>query len=93
MNMQNALALVKAQLHRLPEDTSLDAWLTACIEGAQAYLADRGIHLEEDNPHDLMVLCHEAVFQYGSREKPGPRPDWLRLEQRERWLRDRYRGV
>ena len=88
-----ALSLAKARLHRLQEDTSLDSFLTACIDGAAAYLADRGIHLDEANAHDLQVLVNEAVFSYGSREKPGPRPDWLRQEQRERWLRDPYRGV
>ena len=85
---KNVLALVKARLNRLPDDTALDEYLGARIEAAAGELEGKGIHLT-DSTEDAVLLTDYAVFQYSARDQAGGMPDWLRLRIRERWLRER----
>ena len=87
INTSQALALVKTRLNRLQSDTTLDAYLTARIDGAAAELEAIGIHLA-DTADDLMLLTDYTVWQYQNRDAPGSMPDWLRLRRRERWIRE-----
>ena len=83
-----ALELMKARLNRLPSDTVLDVYFQARIDAARGYLEGIGIHLT-DSVEDLLLLVDLAVWQYQNRDKPGGMPDWLRLQRRERWLREK----
>ena len=83
---QDALALVKARLNRLPGDTSLDNYLGYRVDAAMEYLEGIGIHLSDSND-DLMLVVDMAVWQYQNRDNTGAMPEWLRLQRRERWIR------
>ena len=87
VNTETALALVKTRLNRLQTDTSLDEYLTARINGAIDQLDGIGIHLT-DSTGDLMLLVDYTEWAYKNRDKPGAMPDWLRLERRERWIKE-----
>ena len=80
-----ALSLVKARLNRLPNDTTLDGYLTARIMAAEQALEATGIVLTA-SVADLMLVVDYAVWEYQNRDKPGSMPDWLRLRRRERWV-------
>ena len=82
---QTALAMMKARLNRLPEDTSQDGYLTARIESAAGELKRDGIELTP-GMEDTMLLVDKAVWDYQSRDKSAGMPEWLRLRRRERWL-------
>lgn len=82
---QTALAMMKARLNRLPEDTSQDEYLTARIESAAGELERGGIALTPDM-EDTMLLVDKAVWDYQNRDKSAGMPEWLRLRRRERWL-------
>lgn len=82
---QTALAMMKARLNRLPEDTSQDGYLTARIESAAGELKRDGIELTP-GMEDTMLLVDKAVWDYQNRDKSAGMPDWLRLRRRERWL-------
>lgn len=82
---QTALAMMKARLNRLPEDTSQDEYLTARIESAAGELKRDGIELTP-GMEDTMLLVDKAVWDYQNRDKSAGMPDWLRLRRRERWL-------
>lgn len=86
ININTALALVKARLNRLEGDTSLDAYLTARIRAAEQELEGTGIQTL-GNEEDLMDVVDLAVFHYQSRDKQTGLPDWLRMRLRNRWLR------
>ena len=87
VNETTALALVKARLNRLQSDTSLDSYFQARLSGAIEYLEGIGIGLT-DSDEDLMLVVDFAVWQYQNRDNPGAMPDWLKLQRRERWLRE-----
>jgi hypothetical protein len=87
VNETTALALVKARLNRLQSDTSLDSYFQARLSGAIEYLEGIGIGLT-DSDEDLMLVVDFTVWQYQNRDNPGGMPDWLRLQRRERWLRE-----
>lgn len=82
---QTALAMMKARLNRLPEDTSQDGYLTARIESAAGELERGGIALTQSMT-DTMLLVDKAVWDYQNRDKSAGMPEWLRLRRRERWL-------
>ena len=82
---QTALAMMKARLNRLPEDTSQDEYLTARIESAAGELKRDGIALTPGT-EDTMLLVDKAVWDYQNRDKSAGMPEWLRLRRRERWL-------
>lgn len=82
---QTALAMMKARLNRLPEDTSQDEYMTARIESAAGELERGGIALTQSMT-DTMLLVDAAVWQYQNRDKAAGMPEWLRLRRRERWL-------
>lgn len=87
VNETTALALVKARLNRLQSDTSLDSYFQARLSGAIEYLEGIGIGLT-DSEEDLMLVVDFTVWQYQNRDNPGAMPDWLKLQRRERWLRE-----
>ena len=91
INNQQALALVKTRLNRLPGDTTLDDYFTVRIQAAVQALEATGIILT-DSVADLMLVVDYTVWEYGNRDKPGAMPDWLRLRRRERWLQQRRPG-
>lgn len=82
---QTVLSLVKARLNRLPDDTTLDDYLTARIAGAAQEMERDGIALTEDTA-DTLLLVDTVVWQYQCRDKAAGMPEWLRLRRRERWL-------
>ena len=86
-----ALGLVKTRLNRLQSDTSLDSYLTARINAAEDYLTGIGIELT-DSQEDLLLVVDFAVWEYQNRDKPGNMPEWLRLQRRERWIREGIRN-
>ena len=86
VNMEAALAMVKARLNRVEGDTSLDSYFIARIAAAQDELRGTGIALDE-SAEDLMLVVDYAVWAYQNRDKADGMPDWLRLRRRERWLR------
>lgn len=85
-DVQAALPLVKVRLNRLSSDTSLDAYLTARIDAADAELARIGVKLKADSVDDTMLLTDYVCWQYQNRDSGAAMPDWLRLRRRERWL-------
>lgn len=87
VNESIALGLIKARLNRMQSDTSLDSYFQARLSGAIGYLEGIGISLT-DSDEDLMLVVDFAVWQYQNRDNPGAMPDWLRLQRRERWLRE-----
>lgn len=80
-----ALAMVKARLNRLPEDTTLDEYLAERVNGAIGELEAMGIRLTP-SAEDMMLVVDYAVYEYQSRDKPGGLPDWLRRRVRFRWF-------
>lgn len=81
-----ALEMVKARLNRLPEDTSLDEYLTMRLEAVVEEYKGLGIRLDPTSTYDTMLLVDDTVWQYQNRDKADGMPDWLRLRRRERWL-------
>lgn len=92
VNTTRALALVKARLNRLANDTTLDDYLNERIDAAIDALQATGIILT-DSAEDMMLVVDYAVWEYQSRDKPGGMPDWLRLRRRERWLQQEVGGT
>lgn len=88
VNKQDALALVKIRLNRLPGDTSLDNYLNCRIDAAVEELERTGITLDDGN-EDMMLVVDMTVWQYQNRDSGSGMPDWLRLRRRERWLQQR----
>lgn len=86
INVNTALALVKARLNRVEGDTSLDDYLTARINAAAEELTGTGIVLE-DTPEDTLLIVDLAVYNYSNRDKQAGLPDWMRMRIRNRWLR------
>ena len=84
-----AVQLVKQRLNRLPEDTSLDDYLTARVAAAAGELEALGIRLVMGDLPDILLVVDTAVWQYQCRDKETGMPDWLRLRRRERYLRER----
>ena len=82
---QTALSLMKMRLNRMADDTSLDAYLSARLEGTAGELAKNGIVLTQ-SAADTMLLVDAAVWQYQNRDKAAGMPEWLRLRRRERWI-------
>lgn len=86
VNTSTALQLVKARLNRLPEDTSLDVYLTARINAAIQESEAIGIKLDEGQDALIYVVDY-TVWSYQNRDNQAGMPDWLRLRRRELWLR------
>ena len=82
------LGIVKARLNRLASDTSLDDYLNARIAAADEELKGNGINLVVDDVRDTVLLADMVVWQYSNRDNPNGIPEWLRLQRRERWLRE-----
>lgn len=87
--LATALRLLKSRLNRLPGDTTLDEMLTARLQAAAEELKRKGIVLDEASVDDTTLVVDVAAWNYGSRDKPGGVPDWLKLRIRERWLHER----
>lgn len=87
VNVDTALAMVKARLNRVEGDTTLDTVFTMRIEAAIDELQATGIHLW-DTAGDLMLVVDTAVWNYQNRDQNAGMPDWLRLRRRERWLQE-----
>ena len=89
-NPGTALALLMGRMDRAGVATPapLTAYWTAALEAAAAELATKGIALE-DTADDNLLVADLAAETLLSRDKPGGRPEWLRLAIRERWLRER----
>ena len=81
-----ALSLVKARLNRTASDKTLDGYFGQRIEAAALELEGNGIRLT-DSADDLMLLVDFAVWRYQNRDSKESMPNWLRLQRRERWLR------
>ena len=90
VNKQNALALVKHRLNRLPGDTSLDTYLGYRIDAAIEELERTGIQLDDGN-EDLLLVVDTTVWQYQNRDSGAGMPEWLRLRRRERWIQQHSR--
>lgn len=82
---QTALSLMKTRLNRMADDTRLDAYWSARLEGTAGELAKNGIVLTQ-SAADTMLLVDAAVWQYQNRDKAAGMPEWLRLRRRERWI-------
>ena len=89
--LKTILALVKARKNRLKEDTTLDDVFTMCIKGAFSKLADKGIHIDETDSADTLMLVDYAVWRYNNRDSQDAEPLWLKTDLRERWLREPFR--
>lgn len=88
MNTTTALTLVKARLNRLAGDTTIDAYLTARIQAAEAKLNSMmPTPLIDGNMEDMLLLVDYTVWQYQSRDKDSGDPEWLRMRLRERFLK------
>lgn len=83
------LGIVKARLNRLATDTSLDDYLEQRIAAADKELTRTGINLIADDAQDSVFLADFVVWQHNNRDKMDGMPEWLRLERRERWLKER----
>lgn len=86
-DFDTALLLMKTRLNRLKTDTTLDDYFSARLHAVAEEFAAIGIHLN-DSTQDLLLVVDEAVWQYQCRDQPGPRPEWLQLRRRERWLQE-----
>lgn len=83
-----ALSLMKARLNRTASDKTLDGYFGQRIEAAALELEGNGIRLT-DSADDLMLLVDFTVWRYQNRDSKESMPNWLRLQRRERWLRQR----
>lgn len=85
-----AYELLKARLDRggMPVPIALEDYWRCRIEAAALELEKKGIHLENTADDNILVsdVAAESIL---NRDKPGHRPEWLRLAIRERWLRER----
>lgn len=88
IDTNTALLMVKTRLNRMPNDTTLDEYLTARINAAVQALEATGIILT-DSTADLLLVVDYTVWEYGNRDRERGMPDWLRLRRRERWLQQR----
>lgn len=86
LNLAHALRMVKVRLNRLADDHTLDEYLLLRLAAKEQETRGAGIRLDMNDPRHLMYLVDETVFDYQSRDKPGSRPEWLRLARRELWL-------
>lgn len=89
VNMETALKLVKIRLNRLPDDTTLDEYLSARVSAAEGYLNRMMSVPLNDSTADLMLLVDLTVWQYQNRDQASAQPQWLRQRLRERFV---YRG-
>ena len=87
-NKGTALELVKARLNRTASDKTLDGYFTQRIEAAVLELKGNGIRLT-DGADDLMLLVDFTVWRYQNRDSKESMPPWLKLQRRERWLRQK----
>jgi hypothetical protein len=83
--IDNILAIIKARLNMMADETALDEYLTARIKSAISELADNGIHVKNTS-RDTVFVADLVCWQYSNRDKNEPMPEWLRLMRRERWL-------
>lgn len=81
-----ALEMVKTRLNRLPEDTSLDEYLTMRLQAVLEEYKAMGVRMDPTSTYDTMLLVDETVWQYQNRDTGAGMPEWLRLRRRERWL-------
>lgn len=89
-NPETTLALLMGRMDRAGVTTPapLTSYWTSAIQAAAAELTAKGILLE-DTVDDSMLVANLAAELLQNRDKPGGRPEWLRLAIRERWLRER----
>lgn len=86
-DLETALCLVKTRLNRLPEDTTLDQYLTFRLQAAQQEINSMLRQDLTDSTADLLLLVDYTVWQYQNRDQPGGYPPWLRQRLRERFLK------
>lgn len=88
-----AYELLKARLDRggMSVPVPLENYWRQRIDAAVQELTGKGIHLT-DAADDSVLIADLAAESILSRDKPGHRPEWLRLAIRERWLRERQAG-
>lgn len=87
---ETAYELLKARLDRggMPVPIALEDYWRHRIDAAAQELKKKGIHLE-NTADDNILVSDVAAENILNRDKPGHRPEWLRLAIRERWLRER----
>lgn len=85
-----AYELLKSRLDRggVPVPVALEDYWRRRIDAAVQELTAKGIQLA-DTAEDNILVADVAAESILSRDKPGHRPEWLRLAIRERWLRER----
>ena len=89
-DINQALALMKARLNRMPADTTLDDYFIARIQAAQEEL-NRMFRADlDDSMADLLLLVDFAVWSYQCRYQSGAQPQWLRQRLRERFLKPEF---
>lgn len=81
----SALALLKARLDRMADDTTRDSYFTRRIEQAISDLKRKGVALT-DSVDDLMLVVDYAAWAHANRDKQGGQPEWLRRRIAGRWL-------
>lgn len=86
-DLNQALALMKARLNRMPQDMTLDDYFFTRLQAAAEEL-NRMFRADlDDSTADLMLLVDYAVWSYQNRDQSGAMPAWLRLRMRERFLK------
>lgn len=86
-DMNQALALMKTRLNRMPQDMTLDDYFFTRLQAAAEEL-NRMFRADlDDSTTDLMLLVDFAVWSYQNRDQSGAQPAWLRLRLRERFLK------
>lgn len=85
--MDTVLQLIKIRLNRA--DTTLDDYLYTRIVAARDKLEHKGVPLNLTVTEDCVFLSDLVAWQYLNRDNAGAMPKWLRLDLRERFLRNR----
>jgi hypothetical protein len=84
---ETALLMVKQRLDMMPGINARDDYLDMRIKAAEGELERMGIHLDESNTADLMLLVDYVAWSFSNRDKPGGVPEWLKRRLRERWIK------
>jgi hypothetical protein len=90
MNTTTALEILKGRMDRagVTCPAALVTYWQQRLDSAVSELQAKGIELTE-SVEDSALVADMAAESLLNRDKPGGRPDWLRLAIRERWLRER----
>lgn len=86
-DMNQALALMKARLNRMPQDMTLDDYFSNRLQAAAEELNGMFRADLDESIGDLMLLVDYAVWSYQNRDQSGAQPAWLRMRLRERFLK------